>query len=83
MKRVLWLSPVIELRRNAISRGLLGRSRGWMAVGAFIFGRELLKRTLGKRPELLTTEKLRSGQSLRIDTFTPNTRRSRAARRAR
>jgi hypothetical protein len=37
---------------------------------------------MGRQPEFLTTEKLKPGQGLRIDTFKPDTRRTRAARKA-
>ena len=39
-----------------------------------MWGRGLLKRALGKQPQVLTVEKLEPGQGLRIDTFRPDTR---------
>ncbi len=67
------LKPSVLLRRNALYRGLLGGSRGWLAVGAVIWGRGLLKRMAGKQEEVLTVEKLKAGQGLRIDAIKPDT----------
>ena len=75
------LKPSVLLRRNALYRGLLGGSRGWLAVGALIWGRGLLKRAMGKEPQVLTVEKLEPGQGLRIDTFKPATRKADSRRR--
>ena len=75
------LVPLAALRRKALVRGVLGGDRGWLAVGAVLWGGGLLKRAVTKQTELLTIEKLAPGQGLRIDTFKPDTRR--AARRAR
>ena len=69
------------LRRNALYRGLLGGSRGWLAVGALIWGRGALKRAMGKQPEVLTVEKLQPGLGLRIDTSPAPTRRDRRGMR--
>ena len=77
------LKPSVVLRRNALYRGLLGGSRGWLAVGALIWGRGLLRRALGKQEQVLTVEKLTKGQGLRINAIGPTSRRQRrAARRA-
>jgi hypothetical protein len=78
------LRPSALLRRNALYRGLLGGSRGWLAVGALIWGRRALQKAMGKEEQVLTIEKLEPGQGLRIDTIPPDTRRHRrAARRGR
>jgi hypothetical protein len=74
------LKPSVILRRNALYKGLLGGSRGWLAIGAVLWGRGLLKRTMGKQPQLLTVEKLEPGQGLRIDTFEPDSGRRRRAK---
>lgn len=76
------LKPSVLLRRNALYKGLLGGNRGWLAVGALIWGRGIIKRTFGKQEQVLTVEKLTKGQGLRIDAIGPPTRRQqRAARR--
>jgi hypothetical protein len=71
------LRPSVILRRNALYKGLFGGSRAWLAVGAVIWGRGTLKKVFGKHEEVLTTEKLRKRQFVRIDTVPPPTRRER------
>jgi hypothetical protein len=77
------LRPSVLLRRNALYRGLLGGSRGWLAIGALLWGKGLLKKLLGKDEQVLAVEKLKAGQGIRIDAIRPDTRRQRrAVRRA-
>jgi hypothetical protein len=75
------LKPSALLRRNALYRGLLGGSRGWLAVGAIIWSRRLLKRAMGKQEEVLTVEKLEPGQAIRIEAIPPDARGRRRATR--
>jgi hypothetical protein len=78
------LKPSVLLRRNALYRGLLGGSRGWLGVGALMVGWRALRKLAGKQPEVLTVEKLQPGQGVRIDAIPPGSRRQRrAARRSR
>ncbi|MEK7422870.1 MAG: hypothetical protein AAB131_03415 [Actinomycetota bacterium] len=78
------LRPSVLLRRNALYKGLFGGSRGWLAVGAVIWGRKFVKRTFGRNEEIIATEKLTKGQFLRIDAIRPPSRRElRASRRVR
>lgn len=78
------LRPTAILRRNAIYRGLLGGSRGWLAIGAVLLGGRALKRAAGSVPEDLGTERLEPGQTVCIDALAPLSRREKAAlRRAR
>jgi hypothetical protein len=77
------LSPVAALRRNALYKGLLGGSRGWLAVGAAVWGPRLLKRALGRHEEVVATEVLKPGQAIRIEALQrPTPAERRAARRA-
>lgn len=77
------LKPSVILRRNALYKGLFGGSRGWLAVGAVLWGRGAAKKAFGRNEEVLTTEVLKKGQFVRIDAVRPPTRRERrAARRA-
>lgn len=83
-RRPRLLSPTVLLRRNALYKGVFGGSRGWMAIGAALWGPRLLKRALGRREEVLATERLRPGEFVRIEALRPPTRRERkSARRAR
>jgi hypothetical protein len=76
-------SPVALLRRNALYKGVFGGGRGWMAVGALLWGPRLLKRVFGRSEEIVATEKLTKGQFVRIEAIAPTTRRERrAAKRA-
>ena len=78
------LSPTAALRRNALYKGLLGGSRGWMAVGAMVWGPRLMKKALGRNEEVVATERLEPGQALRIEAIKqPSRDERRAARRAR
>jgi hypothetical protein len=82
-RRPRLLSPTVLLRRNALYKGVFGGSRGWMAVGAALWGPRLAKRLLGRSEEVVAVEKLKPGQFLRIEALRPPTRRERkSARRA-
>ena len=77
------LSPTAFLRRSALYKGVFGGQRGWMVVGAILWGPKLMKRFLGKNEEVLATEKLVAGQFVRLEAIKPPTRRQRkAAKRA-
>ena len=83
-RRTRVLSPVAALRRNALYKGLFGGSRGWMAVGALVWGPRLMKKALGRTEQVVLTERLEPGQALRIEAIRQPTRgETRAARRAR
>ena len=83
-RRTRVLSPTAALRRNALYKGLFGGSRGWMAVGALVWGPRLMKKALGRTEQVVLTEKLEPGQALRIEAIERPTRSElRAGRRAR
>ncbi len=75
------LSPTAFLRRGALSKGLFGGSRGWLAVGAVMWGPKMLSRLFGKREEIVATEKLTAGQFVRLEVVRAPTRRERKALR--
>ena len=78
------LSPVVALRRRAVYKGLFGGSRGWMVVGAVVWGPRLMKKVLGRTEQIVATEVLKPGQRVCIEAITPVTRgERRAIRRAR
>jgi hypothetical protein len=65
-------------------KGLLGGSRGWMTVGALVWGPRLLKKAVGRTEKVVLTEKLEPGQALRIEAIRrPSRDERRAARRSR
>jgi hypothetical protein len=83
-RRPRLLSPTASLRRNALYKGLLGGRRGWMAVGAVVWGPRLMKKALGRTEQVVATETLEPGQALRIEAIKqPSRDERRAARRAR
>lgn len=72
------------LRRSALYKGVFGGHRGWMAVGAVLWGPRILRRVFGKQEEIVAVERLTAGQSVRLESIKPPTRKERkAARRAR
>ena len=75
------LSGTALLRRSALYKGLLGGSRGWMAVGAVVWGPRLMKKALGKNEQIVATEVLRRGQTLQLTAISPPTRAERRAAR--
>lgn len=75
------LSPTALLRRSALYKGLLGGSRGWMAVGAVVWAPRLVKRVFGRNEEVVATEVLEPGQFVRLEAIRPLTRRQRKALR--
>jgi hypothetical protein len=75
------LSPLAALRRNSITKGFFGGSSGWMAVGVVVWGGRLLRKAVGRREEIVATEKLEPGQRLELRTIPPVTRGERKAAR--
>ena len=75
------LRPSVLVRRNALYKGVLGGSRGWLAIGVVLWSKSFIKKTFGKQVEVLGTEKLTKGQFVRIDSLRPLTRKERKALR--
>lgn len=71
-----------ELRRSltpmGLVRGVLGGSRPWLAVAVAGAGFRLLKRMVGKQPEVVFREELKPGQAVVISHLTPVQPRRRA-----
>jgi hypothetical protein len=83
MPRSRLLSPSRLIRRAALYKGLFGGSKGWLAVGAVIWGRGFAKKAFGRNEEVVATEVLKAGQFVRLESLAPPTRKQRkAARRA-
>jgi hypothetical protein len=74
-------SPTAVLRRNAVSKGLFGGSRGWLAVGAVVWGPRLMKRAFGRTEKVVATEVLKPGQALYLEAIPQETRAQRRAAR--
>jgi hypothetical protein len=78
-RRPSLLSPTAYLRRGALYKGVFGGSRGWLAVGALVWGPRLVKKALGRTEEVVTVETMRPGDVLRLETIPQTTRRQRRA----
>lgn len=83
VRRTGALSPLAALRRKSLNKGLLGGQRGWMAVGAVVWGARFVRKAFGRSEKVVATEVLRPGQVLRLEAIAPLSRgERRAARRA-
>jgi hypothetical protein len=78
-RRPTLLSPTALVRRNAIYKGFLGGSRGWMVLGGIFWFATFLRRTLGKNEVIVASEVLRPGEFVTIRTIAPPTRAQRRA----
>lgn len=59
--------PLGYLRRQAIVRGLIGGSRGWLVLGGVAWAIRLLSRVAStRRLRTVSTEELRPGERLLI-----------------
>ena len=67
------------LRQGSLHKGLLGGSPGWRALFFAIFGVRTMRKMFGKTEELVTTEKLKPGHTLRISAVEPLSREERKA----
>jgi hypothetical protein len=77
-------SPWPVLRRDAIVKGFVGGNRGWMAIGALVWGPLLMRKVFGRTVQIVSTDVIKPGQALRIEAIRPPTKAERrAARRAR
>jgi hypothetical protein len=74
-------SPTAALRTNALYKGLLGGSRGWLAVGAVVWAPRLMKRMLGRTEKVVATEVLQPGRALYLRAIPQETRAQRRAAR--
>ena len=77
------LSPLAYLKRNALRRGVLGGSPAWVMVGIVLWAPRLMRRLFGRTEELVSTEKLRPGQFVRVEALpTPSRSQRKAAKKA-
>ena len=69
------MRPALALQRNAVRKGIFGRSNLWRSVAMVLYGRRVLKRLLGRQPEFLGRRTLRAGQMLTVAVLAPTARR--------
>ncbi|NND75707.1 MAG: hypothetical protein HKN44_11940 [Ilumatobacter sp.] len=65
------LRPSVIIRRKAIRQGILGPSRLWKVVAAFVFGRKSIKKFFGKNPERLPTQKIGANSFVNVINAKP------------
>jgi|tagenome__1003787_1003787.scaffolds.fasta_scaffold18295475_1 hypothetical protein len=73
-----WRGISAVLRQRGVTDGLFGGHRGWLAVGALVWGARGLHKAFGRNEKVLLREVLRPGQQLIIaEAITRPTRRQR------
>jgi hypothetical protein len=72
-------SPGRFISYQIATRGLYGDSRGWRTLWYGVTAVGLLRRALGKHPEVAAVEVLQPGEQLTLRTIPPPTRQERKA----
>jgi hypothetical protein len=67
------------LRSTATRRGVRGNSRIWLWVSVLLWIGSTTRRFFGKQPEILSTEVLKRGQAVTVQSIGPLSKRERAA----
>jgi len=73
------LRPSVIIRRQALWSGLLGPSRFWKVIAAFVFGQGTIKKIFGKNPEVLGTQKIGMNSFANVINAKPMTKKERKA----
>ena len=63
-RNVPTLSPGLWARRKAMSKGLMGESPVWRAIGITILIRLILRRLMRMGPERIAVERMKPGESI-------------------
>ena len=66
-----------NVKRNAVRRGIIGRNTFWRIVALGVYGGPTLKRYFGKNDEHIATERVTTGQFLKVSVIAPMTRQQR------
>jgi len=69
------VSVLSYLRARSLKDGFGRGRRGWFAVGVVVWGARLLRRVVGRRPQNVSIETLRPGQSVTVSALEPRRRR--------
>lgn len=77
------MSLLTYLRARSLKDGFGRGRRGWFAVGVVVWGARLLRRLAGRRPQNLSIETLKPGQSVTVSALEPgrSSKRRREGRR--
>jgi len=68
-----WQLIYALVSRRRAARRLLGGRRAWRPVYSTVFAVRVLRKVLGIGPQLVSLEKLKPGQSVRIEAIDPKT----------
>jgi len=72
------MRPTMVIRAQAFRKGLFGPSRFWKTVAYMIIGKRVLKKYLGREPEIVDVSTMKGGEHwMEIRTITPVSRRAR------
>lgn len=66
-----------NMRRNAVTEGLLGGNRRWLVLGGIAWGFRLIGWVLRRDEHVVFNEQLRPGEGLLITEHRPTPKRSR------
>jgi hypothetical protein len=64
------------IRSNALSRGVFGGSKPWLAVAGVVYGSKALRRALGRQTGVIWSGRVEEGESILV-TYRPGGRRAR------
>lgn len=59
------------LRSNALSRGVFGGSKPWLAVAGVIYGGKAVRKTLGRQTGVIWSGRLVEGETVTVNIRTP------------
>lgn len=65
-----------QLRYRAVTEGLFGGSRRWLAIGAAVWGLRLLDGLLNPKPDLVYRTRLRPGETFSVTEHKPGSYRA-------
>ena len=72
------MRPTVIIRAQAFRKGLFGPSRFWRTIAYAIIGKRLLKRYLGREPEIIEVSRMKGGNHwMEIRTYDQQSRRTR------
>ncbi|MDA0370081.1 MAG: hypothetical protein O3C62_00105 [Actinomycetota bacterium] len=63
------------LRSRSLRQGFLRGGRVWSTIGVVVWGIHLVRRAVGRRPEVVTTESIRPGRSIVVSSVERGSRR--------
>lgn len=68
-----WQLIYSMVSRRRTARRLFGSRRGWRPVYSTVFAARLVRKVLGMGPQLVSLEKLKPGQFVRVEAIDPRT----------